>query len=150
MHLPLGMNDQTNVAIAILYRQNQFLMQLRDNIPGILYPGHWGLFGGHIEPGEVPDAAVVRELQEEISYTPPTISKFRCYSDSRIVRHVYHAPLTVELDQLVLSEGWDMALLTPKQIWQGECYSEKAREVKPLGTPQQKILLDFIKLKPWS
>lgn len=144
------MNEQIGVAIAILYRQNQFLMQLRDNIPGILYPGHWGLFGGHIEPGELPDAAVIRELQEEINYTPSTISKFDCYSDPRVIRHVYHAPLTVDLDRLVLQEGWDLGLLTPEQILQGECYSKKAQAIKPLGTPHQKILLDFIQLKLYS
>ncbi|MUL37391.1 NUDIX hydrolase [Gloeocapsopsis dulcis] len=145
------MNDQKiHVAIAILYCQNQFLMQLRDNIPGILYPGHWGLFGGHIERGEVPEVAVIRELQEEISYTPPVILNFGCYNDSKVVRHVYHAPLTVELDRLVLNEGWDMGLLTPQQILHGECYSAKAGEYKPLGTPHQKILLDFLKLKPYS
>lgn len=32
------------VAIAILYRPGQFLLQLRDDIPGILYPAHWGFF----------------------------------------------------------------------------------------------------------
>lgn len=144
------MNEQISVAIAILYRQNQFLMQLRDDIPGILYPGHWGLFGGHIEPGELPDAAVIRELQEEISYTPPTISKFGCYLDTRVVRHVYHAPLAVEPQQLVLNEGWDLDLLTPNQILQGQCYSAKAGEIKPLGVPHQQILLDFLKLNPYS
>ncbi|PIG92699.1 NUDIX hydrolase [Gloeocapsopsis sp. IPPAS B-1203] len=144
------MNDQIHVAIAVLYRQNQFLMQLRDNIPGILYPGHWGLFGGHIESGEVPEVAVIRELQEEINYTPPAILNFSCYYDEKVVRHVYHAPLTVELDHLVLNEGWDMALLTPQQVLQGECYSAKAGGYKPLGAPHQKILLDFIKLEPYS
>jgi 8-oxo-dGTP pyrophosphatase MutT (NUDIX family) len=145
------MNDQKiHVAIAILYRQNQFLMQLRDDIPGILYPGHWGLFGGHIESGEVPEVAVIRELQEEINYTPSVILNFGCYRNTEVVRHVYHAPLTVELDQLVLNEGWDMNLLTPQQILQGECYSAKAGESKPLGTPHQQILLDFIKLKLYS
>ncbi|NEQ86119.1 MAG: NUDIX domain-containing protein, partial [Moorea sp. SIO2I5] len=53
-------SKQVQVAIAILYRQGQFLMQLRDNIPGILYPGLWGLFGGHIEPGETPIEALKR------------------------------------------------------------------------------------------
>jgi len=38
-----------------------------------------------------------------------------CYADSQVIRH-YHAPLTVELNQLVLAEGWDMGLLTPDQI----------------------------------
>ena len=135
-----------HVAIAILYHQNKFLLQLRDDIPGIIYPGHWGLFGGHIEPGETPDIAVKRELLEEIGYSPPILSKFNCYSDSKVVRHVYHAPLTVELNAVVLSEGWDMDLLTPEQIKQGEHYSQKAAQVRPLTPPTQQILLDFLKM----
>ena len=135
-----------HVAIAILHQQNKFLLQLRDDIPGIIYPGHWGLFGGHIEPGETPDVAVKRELLEEIGYSPPILSKFDCYSDPNVVRHVYHAPLTVELNALVLSEGWDMDLLTPEQIKQGEHYSQKADQVRPLTPPTQQILLDFLKM----
>ena len=132
-----------HVAIAILYSSGKFLLQLRDNIPGIIYPGYWGLFGGHIEPGETPSVAVERELLEEIGYTPPVLL-FGCYSDSNVVRHVYHAPLTVEINQLVLNEGWDMSLLTPEQIRQGSSYSAIADEVRPLTPPTQKILLEFI------
>lgn len=137
-------NQYIHVAIAILHQQNKFLLQLRDDISGIIYPGHWGLFGGHIEPGETPDVAVKRELLEEISYIPPLLLKFDCYTDTKRVRHVYHAPLKVELNQLVLCEGWDMDLLTPEQIQQGEHYSEKAGQVRPLAPPTQRILLDFI------
>lgn len=137
-------NQYIHVAIAILHQQNKFLLQLRDDIPGIIYPGHWGLFGGHIEPGETPDVAVKRGLLEEIGYIPPLLSKFDCYTNTNKVRHVYHAPLTVELNQLVLGEGWDMDLLTPAQIQQGEHYSKKAVQVRPLASPTQQILLDFI------
>lgn len=137
-------SKQVEVAIAILQSSNRFLMQLRDNIPGIIYPGHWGFFGGHIELGETPEAALKRELLEEIGYEPPTVSKFGCYPDSRVIRHVFHVPLTVELDQLVLNEGWDMDLVTPAQIRAGERYSEKAAQIRPLGRPHQQILLDFL------
>jgi 8-oxo-dGTP pyrophosphatase MutT (NUDIX family) len=135
-----------HVAIAILYQKDKFLMQLRDNIPNILYPGYWGLFGGHIELGETPDVAVKREILEEISYNlPATVSEFGCYDDDSIVRHVFQAPLLVELNQLVLNEGWDMGLVTPDEIQQGQCYSKIAGEVRPLGPVHQRILLDFIK-----
>ena len=30
------------------------------------YPGVWDMFGGHVEAGESPEQALVRELQEEI------------------------------------------------------------------------------------
>jgi len=142
--MSLIMSNQAAVAIAILYRQDKFLLQLRDNIPGIVYPGHWGLFGGHIEPGETPDVAVKRELLEEISYSPPILFKFGCYTDAKVVRHVFHAPLPVELNQLLLNEGWDMNLLTPEEIQQGRAYSVKAAQFRPLGLPHQQILLDFI------
>jgi 8-oxo-dGTP pyrophosphatase MutT (NUDIX family) len=138
-------DKQIHVAIAILYRDGKFLLQLRDNIPGIIYPGHWGFFGGHMEPDETPEVAVKRELLEEIGYAPSVMSEFRLYSDSSVVRHVFHGELDVELSQLVLGEGWDMDLLTPEEIRQGERYSEKAGEVRPLGRPHQQILLDFIK-----
>ncbi len=136
-------NSIVRVAIAILYQNNQFLMQLRDDIPNIVYPGHWGLFGGHLEAGETPDVAVKRELLEEISYTPPNLLEFGCYPDEKAIRHVYYAPLTVELNQLVLLEGWDMDFLTIDNIKQGIYFSRKAKGVYPLVPTAQKILLDF-------
>ncbi|MGI8500270.1 MAG: NUDIX hydrolase [Hassallia sp.] len=138
-------NQQVHVAIAILYQKDKFLMQLRDNIPNIPYPGQWALFGGHIEAGETPDIAVKREILEEIGYDlPPTVAEFGCYPDERAVRHVFYAPLEVEFNQLVLNEGWDMGLLTPFDILQGSCYSAIALEVRPLGLIPQRIMLDFI------
>ncbi|MBD2445273.1 NUDIX hydrolase [Dolichospermum sp. FACHB-1091] len=140
------MNGQlVNVAVAILYRDNKFLMQLRDNIPNIIAPGCWALFGGHIEPGETPEIAVQREVLEEIGYELTAFSQFGIYSDQKAVRYVFQAPLLVPLDQLVLSEGWDLDLLTAEDIQQGEYFSQKAGEVRPLATLPQKIMLDFIK-----
>jgi 8-oxo-dGTP diphosphatase len=140
-----SMSEQpVHVAIAILYQQDKFLMQLRDNIPGILYPGYWGLFGGHLEDGETPDAALQREVMEEIGYTMPQFFQFRCYADDTVVRHVFHAPLLVELNQLVLNEGWDMGLLTPEDIYQGRCYSPIADQIRPIGDIHRQTILDFI------
>ncbi len=132
------------VAIAILYQGDRFLMQLRDNIPGIFYPGHWALFGGHLEPGESPDVAMRRELLEEIGYAPPILTPFGLYEDTQVVRHVYASELDVDRSQLVLNEGWDMGWLTATDIRQGHCYSQQANQVRPLGQPHQRILLDFM------
>jgi 8-oxo-dGTP diphosphatase len=132
------------VAIAILYQEGRFLMQLRDDIPGILYPGYWALFGGHLEPGETSAIAVRRELLEEIGYAPNALEFFGNYNTAHIIRHVYHAYVTVPPDRLVLAEGWDLDWLTPAEIAHGDRYSVQAQQVRPLGPPHQKILLDFI------
>ena len=132
------------VAVAILHQDGNFLLQLRDDIPGIVYPGHWGLFGGHLEPDESPDMAIRRELLEEIGYAPALLTQFDLYEDAQVVRYVYQGALDVDISQLVLQEGWDMALVTPEEIEQGDRYSQKADQVRPLGKPHQQILLDFI------
>jgi 8-oxo-dGTP diphosphatase len=138
--------DETRVqvSIAILYRENKFLMQLRDDVPNIVYPAHWGLFGGHLEPGETPEIAVEREVLEEIDYQLPIVQRFGCYVDEKVIRYVFHAPLKVELSDLTLMEGWDMQLLTREEISQGERYSDRAQQIRPLTESAQRILLDFI------
>jgi 8-oxo-dGTP pyrophosphatase MutT (NUDIX family) len=135
------------VSLAILFRERRFLMQLRDDIPNIAYPGHWGLFGGHLEPGETPAIGFRRELEEEINYIPEQQNEFRCYVDEKIIRYIYYAPLTVPLSDLELQEGWDLGLLTPEDIKQGSFYSAKALANKPLGGVHQQILLDFLATK---
>jgi len=54
------------VAAIIVVEGSGYLMQLRDDIPQIWYPGHWGLFGGAVDAGEDEIAALKRELREEI------------------------------------------------------------------------------------
>ena len=52
----------------IIDTQGRFLLQQRDDIPGIPQPGKVGLFGGHREGDETFLQCVVREIYEEISY----------------------------------------------------------------------------------
>ena len=51
---------------AILTVGEGYALQLRDELPTIVYPGHWGLFGGQIAPGEGPLSAVRREIRERL------------------------------------------------------------------------------------
>jgi 8-oxo-dGTP pyrophosphatase MutT (NUDIX family) len=138
------------VAIAIIYNdQKQFLMQLRDNKPDILYPGVWGLFGGHLEPGETAEVGLVRELAEEINYVPVDIEFFAIYADEIAERYVFAGRLAVDLKELTLNEGWDFGLITLDDVQAGSAYSDKAGMVRSLGQRHQKILLDFAK-KYWD
>jgi 8-oxo-dGTP diphosphatase len=46
----------------MLQRDGRWLMQLRDEIPTIVAPGCWGLFGGHLDLGETPEQPLAVEL----------------------------------------------------------------------------------------
>ena len=132
------------IAIAIIHQDGKYLMQLRDNIPNIIYPGVWGLFGGHVEPGENPEAGLKRELIEEINYPVEQLTKFNSYNDHRYARHVFSCHLSVTIDSLELNEGDDFGLLTLAEIKNGFGYSPKNRELRALGDLPRQIILDFI------
>ncbi len=120
------------------------MLQLRDDIPEIVYPGYWAMFGGHLEAAETPERALVREIAEEIGYTVPASYRFRSYSSASVIRHVFVVPLQVGLEALQLQEGWDMALWLPTEIRRAEKYSQAAGGIRYLAPPHQKILLDFL------
>ena len=138
------MTTKPEVAIAILYQADRFLLQLRDDLPTIAWPGHWAFFGGHLEPGEDPDTAVQRELQEEIGYDAPQLELFQRSESETVVRHVYHGPLVVPVESLVLTEGLDLGLWTVADIHRGRRFSPRAREERPMGSPHQQLLLSFL------
>ncbi|MFL6930718.1 MAG: hypothetical protein ACJ8FK_12480, partial [Xanthobacteraceae bacterium] len=49
-HAPLSAGDAA--AALLVLEDARYLLQLRDDIPPIWYPGHWGLFGGGVDAGE--------------------------------------------------------------------------------------------------
>jgi 8-oxo-dGTP diphosphatase len=138
------LEPRPEVAIAILYRSNgDVLLQLRDDIPGIAFPGYWGFFGGHLEPGETPEVALERELWEEIGYRIPAANFFGHYPEPWVQRNVFVVPLIAELDTLRLNEGWDWGFFSREDIHRGDRYSERADQIRPLAAPHRQILLDF-------
>jgi 8-oxo-dGTP diphosphatase len=54
-----------SVALILLNKEGKILFQHRTK-DAPTYPDQWGFFGGSIEEGEAPEAAVVRETKEEL------------------------------------------------------------------------------------
>lgn len=121
------------VALAMLHRDGRWLMQLRDEIPDIVAPGCWGLFGGHLDPGETPEQALRRELLEEISWQPPAVELVMVHHIHRRTAHVFQAELSVPLEQLQLLEGQDLGLIRPEELLSGSIWSAKLSSHRPLA-----------------
>ena len=63
-----GPPDRLRIVLAILEQSDgRVVLQLRSDIESIANPNKWGLFGGHVEAGESPNAAMLREVEEELS-----------------------------------------------------------------------------------
>ena len=120
------------VALAVLERDECWLLQLRDDDARIVYPGQWGLFGGHLEPGEQPADAVTRELNEEIGWNPPApLWHWFSHNSGDRIAHVFLGKLSVSIDQLCLQEGQEIQLVSLEQIRQGEVWSHVCQSMRP-------------------
>ena len=121
------------VALAMLQRDGRWLMQLRDESPSIVAPGCWGLFGGHLDPGETPEQGLRRELMEEISWQPTALEHVLVHNIQRRTAYVFRAELSVPIEQLQLLEGQDMALVSPVELLAGSIWSTHLGTHRPLA-----------------
>lgn len=116
-------------AALIIDTRGRFLLQQRDNIPGILFPGKIGLFGGHREGNETFLQCAVREVHEEISYFIPAerfehLASFRgpdpyiaggtLWRELYVIRGVPVERLRVTEGTLFIAEMKDVPALTPR------------------------------------
>jgi 8-oxo-dGTP pyrophosphatase MutT (NUDIX family) len=68
--------DADSVAALLVTPKGEFILQRREDRPGIDFPNYRGLFGGAIDPGETAECALLRELREELDFSPPRIARF--------------------------------------------------------------------------
>ena len=117
------------VVSAILWTNDgRVLLQQRDDKPDLRYAGCWTLFGGSVEDGEDPDAAIFRELVEELALDDQPLAFVERYTCPvrttpgvvHTTNHVYAGRLARPAETLTLYEGQAMALFTAEEAAQHE------------------------------
>ena len=119
------LHGEDAVAAIITVEDGRYLMQLRDDIPRIFYPGHWGCFGGAVAPGENGMDALRRELAEELEMPARDAREFFSFDfdlnklgQKRCYRTYYEIETTAaEVSGLVLHEGADLRLFAPDELF---------------------------------
>ena len=101
---------QKIAAIILENDKGELLLYFRDNKPGIPFPNHWDLFGGHVEDGETPDEALIREIKEELNYDLKDYKFFREYQCLEgdaypNIKYIYSGKINLAIEEITLLEG---------------------------------------------
>ena len=89
-------------------KEKKILMMKRDKKVGIPYPGSWVFPGGTAEETETPEECLLREIQEELGYSPnpENIKKFLVlfYPGEKAIEYFYVISVK-EIPDFKLGEG---------------------------------------------
>ena len=101
--------------------KGELLLYLRDGKPGIPFPYHWDLIGGHLEEGETPEEALVREVKEEINIYLTEYKFFREYlcleGDAYPnIKYIYTGKIDLPVEEITLNEGERLQYFSKDEI----------------------------------
>lgn len=104
-----GTPSSVEVAVGILLSHGRIFIQKRP--PGGLMPLLWEFPGGKVQEGESPEAALVRELREELGVGVQILTKVgvirHAYTSFRVVLHAFTCHLSDETPLPVLRSAID-------------------------------------------
>ena len=119
---------------AIIFENNKYLLQLRDNKKNIFYPNHWALFGGRFKKNETAEECLIREIREELLVKIKITMKIyeRCNNETNSYINYFYAQALNDIKPANLQEGQAMQWFSKAQI-------KKLKLAKDL-----KIILDYL------
>jgi 8-oxo-dGTP pyrophosphatase MutT (NUDIX family) len=131
------MSNYYDVASIILVNKDRkFILQRRDDKPGIRNPGMLTAWGGAAEGDERPIDAAVREMKEETNLNP-TEEDFQFFGEykrqykinnKQVVNHVF---ILDDIDErsLKVFEGQDYQIIDPKSQTSDPLFTDLTKEI---------------------
>ena len=116
----------TDIACAIFWREGCVLLVRRAGHKE-RFPDCWDLVGGHVEPGESAEAAMLREAKEEIGLTPLRFRKVAEHLEQDVVFHLF---LVIEW------QGGEPVLLGDEHTAMQWVTPDEAASLDDMGHPQ--------------
>lgn len=110
-------------SVLALDRWGRVLLQLRDDdLPPERFPGQWSLAGGLIEPDEAPDAAAIREFEEETGQVLEELQFYRTFRKRDLpgpaidAWHIYFCDPDIAEEAIDVREGQAFRYFAPAEV----------------------------------
>ena len=131
-------------SVVVVRKDGAVLMQHRDNKPGIFWPDYWYYPAGTVDKGENFKVVAIRELKEEINYTPnqvhPLVDEIYARSDGeKVNRHIFWT-IYDNLQEIICNEGADMRFVKPNEYTGKKFLSGQERLFKSAIKKAQELL----------
>ena len=112
--------NMKEVVKAVIYRNEKYLLQLRDDDLAISCPNTWSLFGGGVDIGESHEEAMKRELKEELNWKPVNMELIGELKDFKTNCRTSYFSIrcNVPSEQLRLGEGQEMKWYYKEEVFQ--------------------------------
>jgi len=101
-------------SVILLTSDEKIILQLRDDIPGIVDPAMISLFAGAMLPGESPEETVRRETLEETSIKLGSLYFYKSYTYEDKISHVFIAR-KIDPRDVNVTEGVGYRLIKSKK-----------------------------------
>jgi 8-oxo-dGTP diphosphatase len=130
------------VSMILLNPGNKVVMYRRDNKNTIPFANCLDLLGGHVEKGETPTEAIVREIREEIEFELDSPVLFDVSDEGDRIEYTFWQRANIDITKLILHEGQKPYELTFNQI--------KSKKDEEIAFGFRKTLLKFFSQRPFD